>query len=234
MATGSYDANGIWNYGEDDNIALFSDTLNMLAESTSDAFTDDRNRISTLEAGSLAGLVPVKPLTVTASAGSASVNDLGTVTFTNVTSIILDNLFNVVYRNYKIVYNATNTPNGTNYFFQVRASGSTTTSGYYGTTTRTRSDNNTASIIGSTTNVLVGAGSNFANHIAGELTVFSPQIAARTHFNGHSNLEESNVLNYNHITGSLLPNTNQYTGIVFSTTGTAGLSGQITVYGYND
>lgn len=49
MATGAYDANGIWQYGEDDNIALFSDLLNLGQESTSDAFTDDRARIAFLE-----------------------------------------------------------------------------------------------------------------------------------------------------------------------------------------
>lgn len=49
MATGAYDANGIWQYGESDPIALFSDLLNLGQESTSDAFTDDRSRIAFLE-----------------------------------------------------------------------------------------------------------------------------------------------------------------------------------------
>jgi hypothetical protein len=49
MATGAYDANGIWQYGEDDDIALFSDLLNLGQESTSDAFTDDRARITLIE-----------------------------------------------------------------------------------------------------------------------------------------------------------------------------------------
>jgi hypothetical protein len=49
MATGSLDTNGVWNYGEDDNIALFSDLLNLGTTSTSDAFTSDRARLSTVE-----------------------------------------------------------------------------------------------------------------------------------------------------------------------------------------
>lgn len=49
MATGAYDSNGIWQYGESDPIALFSDLLNLGMESTSDAFTDDRSRIAFLE-----------------------------------------------------------------------------------------------------------------------------------------------------------------------------------------
>jgi len=56
MAVGAYDANGIYQYGESDPIALFSDLLNIGQESTSDAFTDDRSRITfienNLEAGS--------------------------------------------------------------------------------------------------------------------------------------------------------------------------------------
>lgn len=49
MATGYYDANGIWQYGESDPIALFSDLLNLGQDSTSDQFTNDRARISFLE-----------------------------------------------------------------------------------------------------------------------------------------------------------------------------------------
>lgn len=103
MATGFYDSNGIWNYGEDDNIALFSDTLNKLADSTSDAFTSDRSRLSTLEAGSLSGLIPVKPTSVTIAGGTASVNTLGVVTFTNATALSLNGVFTSLYSNYRFV-----------------------------------------------------------------------------------------------------------------------------------
>ena len=105
MATGAYDANGIWQYGEDDNIALFSDLLNLGTESTSDAFTDDRARIATLEAGSLAGLIPIKPSTVTVATGSASVNTLGVVTFSGATSVTLNNVFSSGYKNYGYLIN---------------------------------------------------------------------------------------------------------------------------------
>lgn len=103
MATGFYDANGIWNYGEDDNIALFSDTLNKLADSTSDAFTSDRSRLSTLEAGSLSGLIPLNPMTVAVAGGTASKNSLGVVTFTTATSISLNSVFSSGYRSYRII-----------------------------------------------------------------------------------------------------------------------------------
>lgn len=50
MAAGYYDAEGVWIYGEDDAIALFSDLLNMGENSVSDQFTADRSRITAVEA----------------------------------------------------------------------------------------------------------------------------------------------------------------------------------------
>lgn len=47
--SGYYDAEGVWTYGENDSIALFSDTLNRATQSISVQFTLDRNRIGTLE-----------------------------------------------------------------------------------------------------------------------------------------------------------------------------------------
>lgn len=54
MATGSYDSNGVWQYGEDDNISLFSSLLNTGQTSVSNQFTADRSRLSTLEAANTA------------------------------------------------------------------------------------------------------------------------------------------------------------------------------------
>jgi hypothetical protein len=51
MAAGAgfYDANGVWQYGETDAIALFSDTLNKGMDSVSDAIGADRTRLTTAE-----------------------------------------------------------------------------------------------------------------------------------------------------------------------------------------
>jgi hypothetical protein len=48
--SGYFDAEGVWIYGENDSIALFSDLLNLGENSVSDQFTADRSRLSTLEA----------------------------------------------------------------------------------------------------------------------------------------------------------------------------------------
>lgn len=46
---GANDANGVYNYAEDDNISLFSDLLNLGTESISTQFTADRTRLSSVE-----------------------------------------------------------------------------------------------------------------------------------------------------------------------------------------
>lgn len=49
MAAGYYDANGVYQYGESDPIALYSDFMNLGQASVSSQFTNDRARIATLE-----------------------------------------------------------------------------------------------------------------------------------------------------------------------------------------
>jgi hypothetical protein len=131
MATGAYDANGIWNYGEDDNIALFSDTLNMLAESTSDAFTDDRSRLSTLEAGSLSGLIPVSPASVVVATGTAAVNSLGVVSFTGATGVSLNGIFTSNYTNYRLMAKITASTATATISLRYRAAGTDNTTSNY-------------------------------------------------------------------------------------------------------
>jgi hypothetical protein len=112
MAIGAYDANAIWQYGEDDNIALFSDLLKLGTLSTSAAFTADRARLATLEAGSLAGLIPVKATSVVVATGSAAVSTNGSITFTGASSLSLNGVFSAAYRNYLIVLTGASTTAG--------------------------------------------------------------------------------------------------------------------------
>jgi hypothetical protein len=112
MATGSLDTNGVWNYGEDDNIALFSDLLNLGTTSTSDAFTSDRARLSTVESNLEA--------TSTFVAASATARDSHWgVPTTGAAQILLQNLGARTVRTdtgyteqYHGVYNASTNPGG--------------------------------------------------------------------------------------------------------------------------
>lgn len=134
MATGAYDANGIWQYGESDNIAPFSTTLNKLAGSTSSAITADRSRLATLEAGSLAGLIPVKPTSVIVTGGTAAVNAIGMVTFTGCTGVTLSGVFTGNFKNYRVVMTSKRVSGGSAgiSFIRLASSGTALGTGYSG------------------------------------------------------------------------------------------------------
>lgn len=235
MATGSYDANGIWNYGEDDNIALFSDTLNKLADSTSDAFTADRSRLSTLEAGSLAGLIPVKPVSVAVAGGTAAVNTLGVVTFTNATSISLNNVFSSSYENYRIIINV-DTPSATSALAaRLRASGTDDTGANYLRSRFVIRANNSTATDGDTgggamvfTNMYIGD-----NHLYGlSIDMMKPFTATRTTCNGLSTNSDSVTKGFSIVGVQHLLSTS-YDGLtLFPTAGN--ISGRAQVFGYND
>lgn len=111
MATGANDAQGIWQYGEDDSNATFSALLNRLGTSTSTQFGADRTRLSALEtvnaSTNKSGLVPVIPTSVNVNAGSGSFNSTtGKITFGSGSSTVsLNGVFTSAYTNYVIVVN---------------------------------------------------------------------------------------------------------------------------------
>lgn len=81
------------------------------------------------------GLVAIVPPTVNFSGGSATANSLGTVSFTAVTGLSLNNVFTSAYSNYRVVYNAkSSVSGGTNILFRFRTSGTDVSAGYYGVT----------------------------------------------------------------------------------------------------
>lgn len=51
MATGAFDGNGVWIYGEDDDVSPFSTYSNLGQNSVSIQFTADRARLASLETG---------------------------------------------------------------------------------------------------------------------------------------------------------------------------------------
>lgn len=232
MATGSYDANGIWQYGEDDNIALFSDLLNLATESTSDAFTDDRARLATLEEGSLAGLIPVVPASVDKTGGSAAVNALGTVTFTGVSSFSLNGIFSTNYRNYRFVLETTASVSSGELRLQMRAAGTNTSSGVY--------DNRAIGIVnaydpwtgGNETFTRIGLCSP-TYEISASVDVITPNVAKYTiatmmGFGAYS----TNPMTW--VGGMTCKTSTQYDGITIYPSNASVLTGTITVYGYND
>lgn len=237
MATGFFDSNGIWNYGEDDNIALFSDTLNKLADSTSDAFTADRNRLSTLEAGSLSGLIPIKPGSITAVSGTASVNSLGTVTFTNCSAVWLQNVFGSQYQNYRLVVTGTKNNVVTNTTVVSRLIDSTTSqvsSNYSGGFNGLEAGYTAATNYNGTDAAYITHLNNSVQNLLFEMVISRPFETKPTIFMSDAvGFAPGNAV-YRSWSGTTHTTPTSYPGILFALSGGLLLSGQAQVFGYND
>lgn len=100
--SGAIDANGVYQYGEADAEALFSDLLNRGMDSVSDQFVADRTRLATLES-IRPGTRKIKPTSVVVNAGVASIDTAGTVRLSGaVNKVSLNGLFNGSFENYKL------------------------------------------------------------------------------------------------------------------------------------
>ena len=228
MATGAYDANGIWNYGEDDNIALFSDTLNLLADSTSDAFTSDRSRIGTLEAGSLSGLIPQVPSSIVISTGSGAVSTNGKVTFNGATGIKLNGVFSSLYETYKIVINLTSAAAAAG---AIIARLGTTNTGYQYQIFRGYTNTAAASSSASATEWWISQQGSGAQSLT-EVTVANPFTASVSKIisqSGAYNGADFTVIN----SFGQLVNNNSYTDFYFAPS-SSNITGSIQIFGYND
>lgn len=84
-------------------------------------YTNTRNTVGTM----------VKPTSITAVTGTATIDAMGEVAYTNCTFIYINGLFSSKYKNYTIVFNNTfGNGNGT-YFFRVTSGGVSSNAGYY-------------------------------------------------------------------------------------------------------
>jgi len=79
-------------------------------------------------------LVPIIAPTVRYSAGTATANTDGTISFSAVTSIAVDNVFSSTYQDYKIIYTVDSRSVSASTFFRFTTTGTQTTSAlwYYG------------------------------------------------------------------------------------------------------
>jgi hypothetical protein len=80
----------------------------------------------------VSGLVKVVPTSVAVGSGSGSSDSLGNVTFSGASSVSLNGCFISTYQNYRIVASNLQGVNGTALNLRLRASGSDTSTGYYG------------------------------------------------------------------------------------------------------
>lgn len=238
MAVGTYDANGIWHYGESDNIAPFSTTLNKLADSASSAITADRARLATLEAGSLSGLIPVAPQTVQYTGGTVSTNTLGVVTFAGSTAISLNGVFTANFKNYKIIWNlySSSLSGGAAWYMRLRNGGVdySSTADYYSGGIDLAATTVTG-INTSQNQLLVGTlGSIYTSEFAhASMEIYRPKESKATAYNYQSACIYSGN-NYSSIRQGELTLTNSYDGFSFYPGGSGNMSGTVQVFGFND
>ena len=236
MAVGTYDANGIWHYGESDNIAPFSTTLNKLSDSASSAITADRARIATLEAGSLSGLIPVIPQSVNVASGTAAVNTLGVVSFSNASAITINNVFTSFYKNYRLLVNI-DSASGVLAIGQQLTSGGTASAGglyFWAGNWQTINGNGPGLLAASNQNYwymieATNGGVTWVNH---SQDIFNPAVAKDTSMTG-SGVTISG--NWRHVTySSMHQNPSSFDGMKFTSSTSATFSGTIQVLAYND
>lgn len=239
MATGALDANGIWQYGEDDSETTFSGLLNKLGDSVSDKFTGGLPVASggtgaTTAAGARAslgvGLVPISPSSVSVASGTGSANALGLISFSGASAVTLENVFSSAYENYRVIWRMDNCTNAGAAFLRLRTTSgdSTTTYSQGGAVERANGTRTTANSTSYWAATFFEAGS--PAFFGGD--IIRPNIATFTNYAVQGLGREA--AQYASITVAGMHNTAaSYTGLTIAlSAGTH--NGTIQVFGYND
>lgn len=233
MAVGTYDANGIWHYGESDNIAPFSATLNKLADSASSAITAAKARLATLEASSLSGFIPLTPASIDKSGGTAGVNTLGIVSFNGVSYISLNGILTPGYKNYKLIINATCTLNPGVPALRLRLGGSDSTGGSYNYSGYSARNTGAFGAWNGNANTTFDLGRFNTTPSAFVVDLFQPNQNAITNITIASACSDNVSQLSVHLSG-LFNGTTQFDGFTFFSQNGGTIEGTIQVLGIND
>ena len=232
MATGAYDANGIWQYGEGDNIALFSDLLNKSAASVSSAFTADRARLATLEANNVSGLTPMIPSSVVVATGTATSSTLGLVSFTGASAISLNDVFTTSYKNYKILIKIESASAVCGVYLRLRVGGADNSTANYQNIKINADSAGVVSVSASTTTVGdIGATTTTSgNSTAIEVLDAYPAIPTRMNYTYTGGISGGSITSHG---GTKFGASTSFTGVtIYPSTGN--FTGYLQVLGYNN
>lgn len=239
MATGALDANGIWQYGEDDSEPTFSGMLNKLASSTSTTVTrlEELSGLTTAQYEThrrnlRVGLVPMSPSTVEKVGTSATATALGQVNFTSCTSISLNGVFTSAYKNYRLIFRgyATADTNGEIYF-RLRSGGVDKAANYTYVGTEATGSGVTAKAGGSA-QTFYWFGYTYGLFPFATCDIQYPQENTWTTFISQHMSRLSSGIYSQALTGWQTENYSA-DGFTLVTTGVP-LTGSVSVYGYND
>ena len=182
------------------------------------------------------GFVPVSPGSIAHSGGTATVNSVGKVTFTNITSLSLNDVFTSSYENYRIhIYNlqASAASNAVN--FRLRAAGSNYTGNQHylqGSVNVATSAPGTYSVINGTF-IELGVPPATDAYYHARVDIFRPQANTICSLSGQSyGLTSGNVAHF--VYGALINAASARTGFTIYPSLSGNFTGILQVYGYNE
>jgi hypothetical protein len=235
MATGALDANGIWQYGEDDSETTASALLNKLGSSTSDTVTrlEDLSGLTveqyaTHRANLRVGMTKIIPTSVTFIGGSGSSTN-GVTNFSAVTGVSLRGVFSAEFDNYLVRYVAGNSGN-TETRFRLMSGATIDTTNSYGWSSFVYNSTALSFNGGSagTTHAYMGSTSVNANETNGILNISSPFLTTVKAYHYENTLNGSTSQKASGMGGG----TSSRDGIHIYPTASS-ITGRIVIYGFN-
>jgi hypothetical protein len=173
------------------------------------------------------GLVVMTPSSIAYSGTSASINADGSVVFSACTSLSLNGVFTGDYDNYMVTIRTSGTVDGQSPYIYLRASGVNSTTNY---TTQTLAASATT-VSSSRFNTQPFIVVDDSQRDGTTLYLFGPQLAQPT---AGRIISASGYLNaYFYDLAWTHSASTAYDGFTFDTAGGAGITGQLTVFGFN-
>jgi hypothetical protein len=178
------------------------------------------------------GLVLVKPSSVV----NGTDNGKGTVSFSAVSSVSLNGVFNSTYDNYRIVVNGSaNSANDGNQFFRVRSGSSDVTSSTYVYSSFIKSGGGSDLSFNSGADTLIKIGAQDSAVVQGQsycYDIISPFLTQYTKISGNSTFQTDTAAWSGGVVVGLNFNQISYDGFTIGTqNGT--FTGIVSIYGYN-
>lgn len=184
------------------------------------------------------GLKNVVPSSITVSGGSATVNANGTVTFTNVTWVALNNVFTSTYTNYKIDASRIKVGGTCGIDFRFRTSGSdNSTSAYNWAHWIVRTGGTYQAYDASAASygrcaIAVNASTEPTSIV---MDVKSPALSASTTFTSQSASYDSSPSAFCSLSGAgFFSTSTAFDGVTFFSSSGTPMSGTINIYGYSN
>ena len=185
----------------------------------------------TADWGSRAGLAKIVPTSVAVGSGTGSSDSLGNVTFSSVSSVSLNGCFSSVYNNYRIIINITSASGtGDRIRFQLRASGSNTTSNYATNGFYWQLNGGASGLEGTQSQYIVmgySSGTSWTHNVS---DIISPFLSAPTATIGLTVRGDA----YAVTSAGLQSDSTSFDGFTISPVNAVNITGTIRVYGYKN